>query len=204
MGMWKMIMRRRAILIGVFAACAVSAGLVVAAAGGSSVRHEPAAASGDLLSGHPGCAVTSGKAQACADAFDAEPKSAPVPKSTYSTAPPGTAGPAYFQQGIEETAQSEVPGLNFVQQNIWYGEIRGTDTGVGAGSVENVTTQAGTSVGELVEVPSPDGSARPLTVQKSSVEGPFAIVKASDDILTIEGANGATFKFDAATGEIVS
>lgn len=119
--------------------------------------------------------------------------------------PPNLGAPTYAT-GIIQSRQPPFAGLAFEQDNEWIGPANGVITTVCAGASQD---SGGNMVqGELLVLknsnPSPEGamsSTSPVTptpVYNSQVEGPYSIISAQGDRLTIRGATGS-FVFDAAS-----
>lgn len=124
--------------------------------------------------------------------------------SVLPTVPPTTAAAAPAQAteptGIQQVRMSPAPNV-FVQYDQWQGIINGQFTLVGAGAVADEQGNATSEGAVVVSVPS-NGGAHPTiigTYTDPSVGGPFQITTASNDTLTVTGANGASAHFDVVT-----
>jgi len=126
---------------------------------------------------------------------------------------PLPAGATSFPTGIIEANGTPVPG--FVQENEWGGLIGGDDVVIHAGSKESSDgSKSSTASGMLIKMTfSADGRLLDSTdIVNGSVPGPFRIVSASGNVLTIAsgggpsgtgaGAGGTSFTLDAVTGKV--
>lgn len=129
-------------------------------------------------------------------ALAAEQEGVPSPpRPVYVNGPSVTTGPEFFKSGISDIRQPPIPSPTFAQVNEWTGSIVGTRVQVGAGSV------AGTNRGELLEVRGT--SPRPIITFDDVVGGPFRVIASSGVVLTVQGASGKEFTYNAATESLV-
>lgn len=116
-----------------------------------------------------------------------------------------TVPPPNFVQGLMVGNHQPPPGGPKTQVNSWFGVVADQEVLVGAGSkpaFRSDRSQAPTSTGELYVVHESSSTASLLSGRAyyhPSVPGPFTITAAAGPVLTVAGANGTTFTFDAAS-----
>ncbi|MGH9070637.1 MAG: hypothetical protein ACRDX8_05600 [Acidimicrobiales bacterium] len=105
-------------------------------------------------------------------------------------------GAVEWPTGIQDIRQPPEPGVT--QTNEWDGVVNGQDVAVHAGAVKNGgTANQGVIV---VTVYDPSVSATPpKSYYAPTLAGPFKIISAAGDILTVQGSGPITETFNAAT-----